>query len=879
MPLFFSSIAVALLFLFPGSFALPHQAVNDLRPRQTASAPAGASSSTADQLIEDIERLNQTLTDLPEDAYNFLNEVGDKVEALESLFASLLGISTSASSSTPATPSPSASATRSVFNSSSPVLTPAIPTEPFLTILPILESLVPTLSPTLGNSTISPLNTSLPIASSVNSTSTPVTSFLASSTPSIQTPNITSTPLVSLPTALNLTTPSLLPSLLTPTPSLANVTTPVVSLPAASNVTTPSLAPVIPSPSLENFTTPVVSLPAPSNVTTPSLAPSPSLANITTPLASLPAASNITAPSLPPIIPSPSLANVTTPLVLPTPSNISTPVVSLSISSPTLGPPSTGSPLSQSSFSSAPYSNTTRLVIPPYQAPTFSYNPLTPDSTSVGTVSYSSTFTPPVPSLAPFPSSSISQLPLIPVPSSSDEPFSDYPLPSLSLPSPSVNGSILHIPTRMPIPQSALSALNASLATRTANVSYATPIISTSLLSSLVTSVLGGSVTTVYLSPSSTPLAPARNATFDPLARNNIALYYNPRNKSSPLDLERFCRNNSNFDVINLPIISGFNGSLPTMVDFPGCGPLDEATGLRDCTELGSSISSCQSRGKKVLITLTSGRFNQNGSTTATPTDIAPSVSSPSVTALAYNLWSMFSGQRLNGSTLAAQPLGSSTAVDGFGIEDDLALAYPFYYTLSVELRRLFSSPAISTRIFRGATPSLLSVAQPCVPLTAQASASLPLFDLVYLRTQGTDCASSADELRDATEAWTSALQTIDLELQLQQGVVRANNTKIYLGDLLLSGGAVADAGEGVALYRVAGGIGPGSVISAAAAAARNKPQRAQSAASFVDKIDALWNETPRVADLGGAAVWVDGAETTAVSDFLASLKGAMDAP
>ncbi|KAK8181082.1 hypothetical protein BC567DRAFT_284168 [Phyllosticta citribraziliensis] len=78
MPLFFSSIAVALLFLFPNSLALPHQAVNDLRPRQTASAPAGASSSTADQLIEDIERLNQTLTDLPEDAYNFLNEVGDK---------------------------------------------------------------------------------------------------------------------------------------------------------------------------------------------------------------------------------------------------------------------------------------------------------------------------------------------------------------------------------------------------------------------------------------------------------------------------------------------------------------------------------------------------------------------------------------------------------------------------------------------------------------------------------------------------------------------------------------------------------------------------------------------------------------------------------
>ncbi|KAK8162429.1 hypothetical protein BKA80DRAFT_272734 [Phyllosticta citrichinensis] len=255
----------------------------------------------------------------------------------------------------------------------------------------------------------------------------------------------------------------------------------------------------------------------------------------------------------------------------------------------------------------------------------------------------------------------------------------------------------------------------------------------------------------------------------------------------------------------------------------------------------------------------------------------APNVSSPSVTALAYTLWSMFSGQRLNGSTFAPQPLGSSTTVDGFGIEDDLALAYPFYYTLSVELRRLFSSPAISTRIFRGATPSLLSVAQPCVPLTAQASASLPLFDLVYLRTQGTDCASSADELRDATEAWTSALQTINLELQLQEGVVRANDTKIFLGDLLLSGGAVAD-GDGTP-FRAANGVGPGSVISASAAAARDKAQQAQSAASFVDKIDALWSEKPRVSDLGGAAVWVDGADTAAVSEFLASLKGAMTVP
>lgn len=372
---------------------------------------------------------------------------------------------------------------------------------------------------------------------------------------------------------------------------------------------------------------------------------------------------------------------------------------------------------------------------------------------------------------------------------------------------------------------------------------------------------------TDFEQPSSTPLAPASNLTFDPLARNNIALYYNPRNKSSPLDLDTFCRNNTNFEIINLPIISGFNGSLPIITDFPGCGHLNESTGLRDCSVLGSSISACQSQGKKVLISLTAGRFDQNGSTTATPTDISPSVSSPSITALASTLWSMFSGLRLNGTESAPQPLGARNAVDGFGIEDDLTLAYPFYYTLSVELRRLFSTPAIATGTWQAAEPSLLSLAQPCVPLTAQASASLPLFDLVYLRTQGTDCASSADELRDATEAWTSALQTIDLELQLQQGVVRANSTKVFVGDLLTG------QDPSGANLRPAAGIGPGSLISAAAAGAQEKER----ASSFVDSVAALWSEQPQVADLGGIAVWVDGADNAAVRDFMADAKAVMD--
>ncbi|KAK7520519.1 hypothetical protein IWZ03DRAFT_438062 [Phyllosticta citriasiana] len=473
MPLFFSSIAVALLFLFPGSFALPHQAVNDLRPRQTASAPAGASSSTADQLIEDIERLNQTLTDLPEDAYNFLNEVGDKVEALESLFASLLGISTSASSSTPATPSPSASATRSVFNSSSPVLTPAIPTEPFLTILPILESLH-----------FDSSHEFFGIFNSIHSNAQHHFNATGVFADSVEPHN-------AFPSAFSSDTDPLFGKRYDPSGVLASGVQRYNTFPGSCDPQSVLgkfhdsggfLAGTVQRYYAFAGSQPIVGK---HHDTTCFLA---SGVQHYSPFAAAYNSQSI-----------------------------------LGQRHDTAGFAHAFQHLYACGFTFNLQSDI-GLVIPPYQAPTFSYNPLTPDSTSVGTVSYSSTFTPPVPSLAPFPSSSISQLPLIPVPSSSDEPFSDYPLPSLSLPSPSVNGSILHIPTRMPIPQSALSALNASLATRTANVSYATPIISTSLLSSLVTSVLGGSVTTVYLSTqtitttvwvSPTPLAspPYRNST------------------------------------------------------------------------------------------------------------------------------------------------------------------------------------------------------------------------------------------------------------------------------------------------------------------------------------------------------------------------------
>ena len=168
---------------------------------------------------------------------------------------------------------------------------------------------------------------------------------------------------------------------------------------------------------------------------------------------------------------------------------------------------------------------------------------------------------------------------------------------------------------------------------------------------------------------SSAPAAPAAPATgsgaassgsFNAKAKDNVAVYYGQSPATSQVTLAKLCADDS-VNIVILAFLSEFfsAGGLPKIDFSAACGGQSAqmkskgATGMLQCGQMATDIATCQSAGKKILLSL-------GGATAQTAfTDDSQA------TTFASTLWDLFGGG--TGLDAGLRPFGKTT-IDGFDV-------------------------------------------------------------------------------------------------------------------------------------------------------------------------------------------------------------------
>ena len=168
---------------------------------------------------------------------------------------------------------------------------------------------------------------------------------------------------------------------------------------------------------------------------------------------------------------------------------------------------------------------------------------------------------------------------------------------------------------------------------------------------------------------SSAPAAPAApsagsggasSGSFNAKAKDNVAVYYGQSPATSQVTLAKLCEDDS-VNIVILAFLSEFfsAGGLPTMDFGPACGGQSDqmkskgATGMLQCGQMATDIATCQSAGKKILLSL-------GGATAQTAfTD------DNQATTFASTLWNLFGAG--TGLDAGLRPFGKTT-IDGFDV-------------------------------------------------------------------------------------------------------------------------------------------------------------------------------------------------------------------
>ena len=152
----------------------------------------------------------------------------------------------------------------------------------------------------------------------------------------------------------------------------------------------------------------------------------------------------------------------------------------------------------------------------------------------------------------------------------------------------------------------------------------------------------------------------ASKGSFNAKAKDNVAVYYGQSPATSQVTLAKLCADDS-VNIVILAFLSEFfsAGGLPTMDFGPACGGQSSqmeskgATGMLQCGQMATDIATCQSAGKKILLSL-------GGATAQTAfTD------DNQATEFASTLWNLFGGGTGLGAGL--RPFGKTT-IDGFDV-------------------------------------------------------------------------------------------------------------------------------------------------------------------------------------------------------------------
>ena len=232
--------------------------------------------------------------------------------------------------------------------------------------------------------------------------------------------------------------------------------------------------------------------------------------------------------------------------------------------------------------------------------------------------------------------------------------------------SPSASATSVVAPEKLPS-QSSPSA-SATFITSSVNASSIVPISSAPAQSiaspAPVSSSPAPASTSVSAIPSPAP-GPSNPPTgsggsFNAKSANNVAVYYGQSGATGQVTLSQMCQD-SNVDIVILAFVSDFFGAggYPTLNLGAACTGTNSAmsakgaTGLISCPTMAQQITSCQSQGKKVLVSL-GGAI---GSSAFSGTQQADQ--------FATKLWNLFGGG--SGESADMRPFGDAK-VDGFDL-------------------------------------------------------------------------------------------------------------------------------------------------------------------------------------------------------------------
>ena len=152
----------------------------------------------------------------------------------------------------------------------------------------------------------------------------------------------------------------------------------------------------------------------------------------------------------------------------------------------------------------------------------------------------------------------------------------------------------------------------------------------------------------------------ASSGSFNAKAKDNVAVYYGQSPATSQVPLAKLCADDS-VNIVILAFLSEFfsAGGLPTMDFGSACGGQSSqmkskgATGLVQCGQMATDIATCQSAGKKVLLSL-GGATAQSAFT-----------DDNQATTFASTLWNLFGAG--TGLDAGLRPFGKTT-IDGFDV-------------------------------------------------------------------------------------------------------------------------------------------------------------------------------------------------------------------
>ncbi len=251
------------------------------------------------------------------------------------------------------------------------------------------------------------------------------------------------------------------------------------------------------------------------------------------------------------------------------------------------------------------------------------------------------------------------------------------------------------------------------------------------------------------------------NGAFNAQSSSNLAVYYGQSPATDNYTLEQICQD-QNVDIVVLAFLTTFYG--PGGQPSINFGPAEggtltlgaqkiNATGLLDCPFLAKNITTCQSLGKKVMLSLGGA------------TGVTNFTSDAQATGFASNLWNLFGGGMTDSDM---RPFGS-VKIDGFDVDnEDHSTAH--YNTFVSALRRTFSGDKTKQYYISGA------------PQCPRPDASIPLaamqtMDFVFVQfynNAAAGCDIGQPGFIDSFKAWSGDLSG--------NSTVAGKGPKLYIG-------------------------------------------------------------------------------------------------